>query len=87
MGAMADYRELICRRCWWREGRACYNDKMLRAGGVNKIPRTVEGDDRNGMEITEGLWEACLHIPKLHTNGAENETANSRTTENSTNRG
>lgn len=57
-------REATCRRCWWREGRACYNDKLLRAGGVNKIPRKVEGDDRNGMELTEALWDACPTISK-----------------------
>lgn len=57
-------REAHCRRCWWREGRACYNDKLVRAGGVNKIPRTVEGDDRNGMELTEALWDACPTIAK-----------------------
>lgn len=58
-----DLCELICSRCWWREGHACYNEKLLRAGGVNKIPRKVEGDDRNGMEITDALWTACSEMP------------------------
>lgn len=56
--------EAICRRCWWREGHACYNEKLLRAGGVNKIPSKVQGDERNGMEITDKLWAACPNIPE-----------------------
>lgn len=51
--------EAYCVRCWWREGWACYNERLLRAGGVNKMPRKSEGDDRNGMEITKNLWAAC----------------------------
>lgn len=71
---LTDVRELVCRRCWWREGRACYNDKLLRAGGVNKMPRTVEGDDRNGLELTEALWEACPTVPKpIQKKSNENE--------------
>ena len=69
---MNAYYELLCRRCWWREGQACYNAKLVRAGGVNKIPRMVEGDDRSGMEITPELWAACPTIPKAQNTEASN---------------
>lgn len=56
---MSERAEIMCRRCWWREGGACYNEKLMGPGKVNKMPRKVEGDDRNGMEITDELWRAC----------------------------
>jgi hypothetical protein len=56
---MTDMAEIMCRACWWREGGACYNEALMAPGKVNKIPRKVEGDDRNGMEITDDMWRAC----------------------------
>lgn len=56
---MGEVAEILCRRCWWREGGACYNETLMGPGKVNKMPRKVNGDDRNGMEITDELWRAC----------------------------
>jgi len=62
---MTEVAEILCRRCWWREGGACYNEALMGPGKVNKMPRKVEGDDRNGMVITDDLWRACKVTAKF----------------------
>lgn len=57
--------ELTCRTCFWQESGRCYDERLMRAGGVNRIPRKVHGDDVNGMERTANLLAACTKTAKF----------------------
>jgi len=43
----------VCRRCWWHEGGACFNEDL---GAIGKDPETGL---RKGHEIQGGLLFRC----------------------------